>query len=177
MRRPDGISRDTSVHGSGGKLRRVQALYFEDAEKHLIRVSEPAKVIAFLDSAGFTACFCRVCAYAPRGGAPKACEGTGCRCCLSTVTCGRRRPICSPWPYEYQILVGRNDQAMLRKAVNSLGLPDHASANPSDDLACCRKLAQPRDAIACLREEYFEFWRKIIFHALGRRVNVEAVCQ
>jgi hypothetical protein len=49
----------------------------------------------------------------------------------------------------------------------------------NDDDAYCRKLAQPRvkrDAITRLREEYFAFWRKIIFHALGRRgVNVDPV--
>jgi FkbM family methyltransferase len=51
------------------RSRRIQALYFEYAEKHLIRVSEPAKVIAFLNSAGFTTCFCRASDYAPRSGA------------------------------------------------------------------------------------------------------------
>jgi hypothetical protein len=49
----------------------------------------------------------------------------------------------------------------------------------NDDDAYCRKLAQPRvnrDAITNLREEYFAFWRKIIFHALGRRgVNVDPI--
>jgi len=81
------------------RARRIQALYFEYAEKHLIRVSEPGEVIAFLNSAGFTTCFCRACDYTPRGGASHTlspCEGTGCRCCLSIATCGRRRPICLP---------------------------------------------------------------------------------
>ena len=51
------------------RARRIQALYFEYAEKWLIRVSEPDKVIAFLVSVGFTTCFCRACDYVPRGGA------------------------------------------------------------------------------------------------------------
>jgi hypothetical protein len=51
------------------RARRIQALYFEYAEKWLTRVSEPDKVIAFLVSVGFTTCFCRACDYAPRGGA------------------------------------------------------------------------------------------------------------
>jgi len=46
------------------RARRVQALYFEYAEKHLIRISKPGNMIAFLDSAGFTTYFCHVCDYA-----------------------------------------------------------------------------------------------------------------
>jgi FkbM family methyltransferase len=47
---------------------RIQAVYFEYFEKYLIRVSQPGALIDFLDSVGFTTCFCRANDYAPRGG-------------------------------------------------------------------------------------------------------------
>lgn len=82
------------------RSRRIQAKYFEYAEKHLIRVSEPAKVIAFLNSAGFTTCFCRASDYAPRSGTShtlaEGLRGHGLPLLPVQVTRGRRRPVCLP---------------------------------------------------------------------------------
>jgi FkbM family methyltransferase len=51
------------------RSRRIEAVYFEYFEKYLYRVgAPPAEVIQFLDSVGFTTCFCRTCDYGPLGG-------------------------------------------------------------------------------------------------------------
>lgn len=49
--------------------RQVKAIYFEYFEKYLIRVAQPAALIAFLDDVGYEVCFCREFDLANVGGA------------------------------------------------------------------------------------------------------------
>ena len=41
------------------KNRQIGAIYFEYFEKYLIRVTEPSKLIEYLDSLSYEVCFCR----------------------------------------------------------------------------------------------------------------------
>lgn len=47
----------------------LQAIYFEYCEKWLRRVSAPAELLAYIESAGYEVCFCRADDIMPRGGA------------------------------------------------------------------------------------------------------------
>lgn len=51
----------TALRGAENALknREIDAIYFEYFEKYLIRVSEPSKVIEYLDSLAYEVCFCR----------------------------------------------------------------------------------------------------------------------
>ncbi len=59
----------SALQGSRDSLaaRRIGAVYFEYFEKQLIREGAPDKLIEFLDSVGYTTCFCRASDFAQCG--------------------------------------------------------------------------------------------------------------
>lgn len=59
-----------ALEGASNSLasRRINAVYFEYAEKQLKRFCNPEEVLEFFKSVGFTVCFCRSHDYAKRGG-------------------------------------------------------------------------------------------------------------